>query len=82
MGYSAPSAICDIVDNSVSNGASNCWIKINKKEEEYADTKPENIKEILIIDDGSGMSKEKMLEALNLGASDKDYMKVHYQNLD
>ena len=75
MGYSAPSAICDIVDNSVSNGASNCWIKINKKEEEYADTKPENIKEILIIDDGNGMSKEKMLEALNLGASDKDYIK-------
>ena len=67
IGYTPASAICDIVDNSVSAHAKNVHIQIIKKQKNYNDNKKNNIKEYLIIDDGDGMSAEGIGKALDLG---------------
>ena len=73
IGYTPASAICDIVDNSVSAHAKNVYIQIIKKENKYNDNKKNNIREYLIIDDGDGMSAEGIGRALDLGSSDLEY---------
>lgn len=73
IGYTPASAICDIVDNSVSAHAKNIYIQIIKKQDKYNDNKKNNIKEYLIIDDGDGMSAEGIGRALDLGSSDLEY---------
>lgn len=73
IGYTPTSAICDIVDNSVSADAKNIWIYMKKENEYFADSRKNNVKEYIIIDDGKGMSKDSILKALELGSDDSEY---------
>ena len=72
IGYSPAKAILDIMDNGLENGASNGYIVINRIDVN-ARRKQDNIKEILIIDDGDGMSLEKLINAVGLGSPDEAY---------
>lgn len=73
IGYTPATALCDILDNSVRAKASNIHIQIIKEREELSDSRKNNVKEYLVIDDGDGMNEAKMVEALKLGSSDQDY---------
>lgn len=55
-GYNNNSAIGDIVDNSIDAGAQNIYIDINSKNE------------IRISDDASGMSEDRLVEAMTMGS--------------
>lgn len=70
-GYTPASAICDIIDNSVQAQARNVYVEIGR-EKHVSDARINNVREYLIVDDGIGMSREQMLNALALG-SDADY---------
>lgn len=65
IGYSFKTAIADIVDNSISAGANNVYIRV-----------PINDKDlyISILDDGCGMSRDELLNAMRYG-SDRVYNK-------
>ncbi len=73
IGYTPTSAICDIVDNSVTAGANNINIKIIKEKDYIDNSRRNNVKEYVIIDDGYGMNEEKMLKALELGSDELEY---------
>jgi hypothetical protein len=73
IGYTPATATCDILDNSVRAGASNINIQIRKEREDLNDSRKNNVKEYLIIDDGKGMSEVEMVEALKLGSSEQAY---------
>lgn len=57
--YTNVSALADIVDNSLDADAQHVWLKL--------DTKNEN-PEITILDDGFGMDRETLREAIKLGS--------------
>lgn len=59
IGYSIETAIADIIDNSISAGAKNIWI-------DYAWKGPDTI--IGIMDDGSGMTNEELIQAMRPGS--------------
>jgi len=73
IGYTTSSAICDIIDNSIRANASFVRLLIVKDRQDFSDTKKNNVKEYLIIDDGDGMNRELIIEALKLGSSDENY---------
>lgn len=73
IGYTPASAICDIIDNSVTAKASHVRILIKKKNEAYNLNKKNNVEEYLIIDDGKGMSEAQIDNALDLGSTDAFY---------
>jgi len=73
IGYTPQSAIADIVDNSITNSASNVHVKIVKERIDLSDNRKNNIKEYLIIDDGCGMDKQGVLAAFELGNNDFVY---------
>jgi len=73
IGYTPTSAICDIVDNAVVAGAKNIYIQIVKEEKRFNDSKANNIKEYLIIDDGHGMDDDGIINALSLGSNGNGY---------
>lgn len=73
IGYTTSSAICDIIDNSIRANSGNIRLLIAKERQDFSDTKKNNIKEYLIIDDGDGMSNDQVIEALKLGSSEIDY---------
>ena len=58
VGYTLDTALADIVDNSIAAGATSVWILADT-----TSTKPS----IGIVDDGSGMRAEELLEAMRLG---------------
>lgn len=58
VGYTIETSIADIVDNSISAGATNVWIKSS------GIGRPR----ISITDDGHGMSAEELTHAMRLGA--------------
>jgi hypothetical protein len=60
IGYSFNSAIADIVDNSITAGASNISILAIPTDEFR----------IAIIDDGVGLSRDDLLQAMRLGSND------------
>ncbi|MBM7842187.1 ATP-binding protein [Herpetosiphon giganteus] len=72
IGYTPSSAICDIVDNAVSAKAKNIYIRI-EREKDAPDTRQNNVKEYLIIDDGEGMDEDGILKALTLGSPSDEY---------
>jgi len=59
IGYSLPTALSDIIDNSITAGASAVRI--------FADTVTDD-PSIAIIDNGSGMDRAALIEALRLGS--------------
>ena len=73
IGYTPASAICDIIDNAVSAYAKNIHIKIIQKSNSTNLNKKNDVQEYLIIDDGIGMNKEKIENALDLGSSTSNY---------
>jgi len=67
IGYSASSAIMDIVDNSVAYGGHSIKIEVILTDDKnYADKT--NISAIRIIDDGNGMTEDAALAALDIGS--------------
>lgn len=59
LGYDSLSAICDLVDNSIDAGARHIDITIRAIGQSHM---------VEILDDGSGMSRETLQEALRLGS--------------
>lgn len=57
--YTNVSALADIVDNSLDADASNVWLNIESKGEET---------DITILDDGFGMNRDVLKEAVKLGS--------------
>lgn len=67
IGYSPASALMDIVDNSVTAGATHVQIGlVLDPEKTYGDRS--NIREYVVADDGTGMSDTDILNALRLGS--------------
>ncbi len=60
IGYSLPTAVADVIDNSVTAGA--------RRIEILADTDAD-VPAIGIIDDGCGMAESELLEAMRLGTT-------------
>lgn len=59
FGYELPSAIADLVDNSIFAAAKNIWIEFNWK---GADST------VCVTDDGWGMTEGELVEAMRLGS--------------
>ena len=59
IGYSFESAISDILDNSISASAKNIWIY----------STPSNDPFVTILDDGNGLTKNELIEAMRYGAN-------------
>jgi hypothetical protein len=72
IGYTPVSAVLDIIDNSIVAGAAKIEVVI-ATEQHPAKQLKEQITEIIVIDNGSGMTEERMLNALTLGSPDSDY---------
>ncbi len=60
LGYSLEAAIADLIDNSITASAENIWIFLEIKDTEEA--------YLVIIDDGSGMTNDELLEAMRPGS--------------
>ena len=73
IGYTTSSAICDIIDNSIRANSKFVRLIIVKDRQDFSDAKKNNIREYLIIDDGDGMNRNQIIEALKLGASKESY---------
>lgn len=73
IGYTPPSAIGDIIDNSITANAKNIHVYIAKKNETSTDSRKNNVKEYLIVDDGEGMNENEIINALQLGSSNENY---------
>lgn len=65
MGYTDETAIADIVDNSISSGASEIQI--------YFDWEK---RRILIADNGNGMNNDELLKAMEIGSADPALMRA------
>ena len=65
MGYTDETAISDIIDNSISSGASEIQI--------YFDWENQRI---IIADNGNGMSSEELLNAMEIGSADPAVMRA------
>ena len=61
IGYSFETAVADLVDNSISASAKNIWIDAEWNE---------GNKFVAISDDGKGLSRADLLEAMRLGSAD------------
>jgi hypothetical protein len=60
VGYSLPTAVADILDNSISAGARNIWIEFAWAGE---------ASEISVVDDGNGMTEQVLVEAMRPGTN-------------
>jgi hypothetical protein len=59
MGYSLPTAIADIVDNSIAASATTIWINFHWAGPQSS---------VAILDDGKGMSTQELFEAMRPGS--------------
>ena len=62
IGYSFSTALADIIDNSISANAKNIYILSNPDDEPY----------VAIFDDGTGMGKKELDNAMTLGSNRED----------
>lgn len=60
FGYRLPSAVADLIDNSISAGALNVWIRFEWGGEDSI---------ISVTDDGRGMSSEELVSAMRPGST-------------
>jgi hypothetical protein len=68
IGYTPESAICDIVDNSITHGhASKVWIKL-EAEPGIAENRRNSASRYIIADNGSGLDAAGLSNALALGS--------------
>lgn len=73
IGYTPAAAISDIIDNSVTANANKVTVLIIKEDPNIRNTKENNVKEYIVIDDGNGMNEKQIKEALKLGSTDEHY---------
>ena len=77
IGYDPVSAILDLVDNSVSAGATCVAVKVNQERDEERKGqrgRPKAIlKSFVVVDNGCGMDEEGLANALTLGSSAEQY---------
>ena len=73
IGYTPTSALCDVIDNSVRANAATINVLIRKEHEEFNDSRKNNVREYLIIDDGDGMDDGGIQTALQLGTEGDGY---------
>ena len=77
IGYDPVSAILDLVDNSVSAGATCVAINVNQESDEQQEGqrgRPRAIlKSLIIADNGCGMDEDSLANALTLGSSTQQY---------
>lgn len=73
IGYTPPAALTDIMDNAVNAEAKRVVIKIVRENEALGLGRKDNVKEYLLLDDGKGMSEDRIKNALTLGSSKADY---------
>jgi hypothetical protein len=59
FGYELPTALADLVDNSITAGAKNVWVDFHWGGEDSV---------IAVTDDGDGMSEEKLVAAMRPGS--------------
>jgi len=59
FGYDLPTAIADLIDNSISAGAKNVWLDLHWNGEESC---------IALVDDGCGMTAETLVTAMRPGS--------------
>lgn len=59
FGYELPTALADLVDNSITASAKNIWVDFHWDGENSV---------IAVTDDGDGMSEEKLVAAMRLGS--------------
>jgi hypothetical protein len=59
FGYELPSAIADLVDNSIYAEAKNVWVEFNWDGEDST---------VCVTDDGCGMTERELVEAMRLGS--------------
>lgn len=68
IGYTPDTAICDIVDNSVSHGrAKRVWIEL-VTQPGVGESRRNSAAQYIVADDGGGMDEEDLLNALALGS--------------
>ncbi|MFC9649596.1 ATP-binding protein [Streptomyces sp. NPDC056937] len=67
IGYTPESAICDIVDNSVAANARRAVIKL-ERQPDMSEARRNSAARYIIADDGDGMDRDSLIEALALGA--------------
>jgi hypothetical protein len=68
IGYTPESALCDIVDNSITHGkASHVWIELIA-EPGVAENRRNNASQYIVADDGIGLDEEGLSNALALGS--------------
>jgi len=60
VGYSTKAAVADLIDNSITAGATTVWIDLSWRGEDSF---------ITIADNGRGMSSERLTEAMRAGSS-------------
>ena len=77
IGYDPVSAILNLMDNSVSAGATSVLIKVNDESAERKKGergRPRAIlRSVVIVDNGYGMDEEGLADALTLGSSTQRY---------
>jgi hypothetical protein len=73
IGYTPPSAICDIIDNSVRAEAQSVNVLVRKEREDLSDRRRNNVEKYIITDDGHGMNESGIKNALKLGAGGEEY---------
>jgi hypothetical protein len=65
IGYTFESAVADLLDNSITQGeAKNIIINYDRAEKGLY---------LRVFDDGNGMSREKLFDAMTIGSSSEDY---------
>lgn len=62
IGYSLETAIADIIDNSIAAGAENIYLYFDVSQEDSNNY-------VAIIDDGSGMTEDELIEAMRPGST-------------
>lgn len=68
LNYTFFRAIADLIDNSIAADANNIWLHIEPKDGESGSSRPF----VAVVDDGHGMSLERLKEAMVYGAPTSD----------
>lgn len=63
IGYNPETAVADLIDNSISAGAKNVWVKLTWAGGESS---------MSLTDDGTGMTEEEIIDALRPGSKDPE----------
>ena len=68
LDYTFERAVADVVDNSITAGAKNIWVDVRSDTENSYSMRPY----VAVTDDGKGMSKPRLIQAMQYGAETED----------